>query len=108
MNSIYAKYLDFHLLKIPISLSFKKKYLGSTITIFGAILIIVYFIIRLNQIISKSIFTIISTEFQNPKGEIDFSNTPINIFPYLYNIKIIFKNIMSINKNINHFFLIFI
>ena len=82
MNCIYAKYLDFDLLKIPISLSFKKKYLyktfiGSTLTIFGAILIIVYFIIRLNQIISKSIFTIISNEFQNPKGEIDFSNIPI-------------------------------
>ena len=80
--SIYSKYLDFDLLKIPISLSFKKKYLyktfiGSTLTIIGAILIIVFFIIRLNQIINKSEFTIISNEFQNPKGEIDFSNIPI-------------------------------
>ena len=80
--SVYRKYLDFDLLKIPISLSFKKKYLyktfiGSTLTIFGVILIIVFFIIKLNQIINKSEFTIISNEFQNPKGEIDFSNIPI-------------------------------
>ena len=80
--SIYTKYLNFDLLTIPISLSFKKKYLyktfiGSTLTIFGAILIVVFFIIRLNQIINKSLFTLISNEFQNPKGEIDFSNIPI-------------------------------
>ena len=80
--SLYKTYLHFDLLKIPISLSFKKKYLyktfiGATLTIVGAILIIVYFIIKLNQIVNKSLFTIISNEFQNPEGQIDFSNIPI-------------------------------
>ena len=80
--SIYANYLHFDLLSIPISLSYKKKYLystfvGATLTIICAILIILFLIIKLNQILSKSQFTIISNEYQNPKGEIDFSNIPI-------------------------------
>ena len=80
--SIYNKYLHFDLLKIPISLSFKNNYLyktliGATLTIVGAILILVYFIIKLNQIVNKSLFTIISNEFQDRQGQIDFSNIPI-------------------------------
>ena len=80
--SIYANYLHFDLLSIPISLSYKKKYLystfvGATLTIICAILIILFLIIKLNQILSKSQFSIISNEYQNPKGEIDFSNIPI-------------------------------
>ena len=80
--NIYAKYLHFDLLRIPISLSYKKKYLyntfvGATLTIICAILIILFLIIKLKQILSKSQFSIISNEYQNPKGEIDFSNIPI-------------------------------
>lgn len=80
--NIYSKYLHFDLLSIPISLSYKKKYLyrtfvGATLTIICAILIILFFIIKLNQILSKSQFTIISNEYQYPNGEIDFSNIPI-------------------------------
>ena len=80
--SIYRKYLHLDLLRIPIFLSYKKKYLyrtviGATLTIICSILIIVFFIIKLSQIISKSVFTIISNEYQNPKGQIDFTNIPI-------------------------------
>ena len=73
---------NFDLLKIPITLSYKNKYLyrtiiGAILTILLIIIIIVYFIVRLSQIIKKSSFSIISNEFQNPKGSINFTNVPI-------------------------------
>ena len=79
---LYSKYKNFDLLKIPISLSYKKKYLyktfiGATLTIIGFVLIISFFIFKLTKIINKSLFTLISNEFQNPKGFIDFTNIPI-------------------------------
>ena len=80
--NIYKKYLYFDLLRIPISLSYKKRYLyrtfiGATLTLIFSILIIVFFIIKLNEIIRKTEFSIISNEYQNPKGEIDLSTIPI-------------------------------
>ena len=80
--NIYSHYINFDLLRIPISLSYQKKYLyrtfiGATLTIIGLILLIIYFSIKLNQIIKKSLFTIISNEFQNPKDAIDLTNIPI-------------------------------
>ena len=80
--NIYKKYLYFDLLRIPISLSYKKRYLyrtfiGATLTLIFSILIIVFFIIKFNEIIRKTEFSIISNEYQNPKGEIDLSTNPI-------------------------------
>ena len=80
--NIYKKYLHFDLLRIPISLSYKKRYLyrtfiGATLTLIFSILIIVFFIIKFNEIIRKTEFSIISNEYQNPKGEIDLSTIPI-------------------------------
>ena len=73
---------NFDLLKTPITLSYKNKYLyrtiiGGILTILLIIIIIVYFIVRLSQIIKKSSFSIISNEFQNPKESINFTNVPI-------------------------------
>ena len=76
------KYDNLDLLTIPISLSYKNKYLkrtfiGATLTIKCAIIIIGYFMSAFIEIISKKTFTIISNEFQNPKESINFTNTPI-------------------------------
>ena len=75
-------YNNFDLLNIPISLSFKNKYLyqtyvGATLTIIFTILIIIYFFNQVVQIIRKSSFSIISNEYQNPKESINFTNVPI-------------------------------
>ena len=76
------KYNNLDLLTIPISLSYKNKYLyrtfiGSTLTIICSIIIIGYFMSTFIEIISKKTFTIISNEFQNPKESINFTNIPI-------------------------------
>ena len=76
------KYNNLDLLTIPISLSYKNKYLyrtfiGSTLTIICAIIIIGYFMSTFIEIISKKTFTVISNEFQNPKESINFTNIPI-------------------------------
>lgn len=78
----FIKYSNFDLFTIPISLSYKQKYLyrtfiGATLSIIGFIIIMVSLTIKLNKILKKSIFTIISNEFQNPKASIDFTNIPI-------------------------------
>ena len=80
--NIFSQYINFDLLKIPISFSYRKRYLyrtfiGSTLTIIGFIILLIYFSVKLNQIINKSLFTIISNEFQNPKDEINLTNIPI-------------------------------
>ena len=77
-----TKYNNLDLFTIPISLSYKDKYLyrtfiGATLTIICSIIIITYFIIKFSEIINKSSFTIISNEFQNPKESINFTNIPI-------------------------------
>ena len=74
------KHLDF--LRVPISLSYKKEYLyrtyvGSTLTIAGFLIILIYFIIKLNEVIKKTSFTVIANEFQSPNDTINFTNTPI-------------------------------
>jgi hypothetical protein len=73
---------NFDLLTIPISLSYKNKYLyqtivGSILSIILSLIIIIYFIQQSIQIIRKSSFEIFSNEFQNPKESIDFTNVPI-------------------------------
>ena len=75
-------YKNFDLLRFPISLSYKNKYLyrtfiGATLTILCFIIVIAYFIFKLTQIIKKSSFSILSNEFQDPKDIINFTNTPI-------------------------------
>ena len=70
------------LLTIPISLSYKDKYLyrtfiGASLSIIFFIIIIIYIIVQFIQVIRKSSFTIISNEFQNPKNSINFTNVPI-------------------------------
>ena len=50
--SFINSYNNFDLLRIPISLSYKNKYLyrtfiGASLTIIGAIIIVVYFIVKL-------------------------------------------------------------
>ena len=70
------------LLTIPISFSYKDKYLyrtfiGATLTIILAIIIVTYFLIKVIEIINKSSFSIIYNEFQNPKESINFTNVPI-------------------------------
>ena len=77
-----TKYNNLDLFTIPISLSYKDKYLyrtfiGATLTIICSIIIITYFIIKFSEIINKSSFSIISNEFQNPKESINFTNIPI-------------------------------
>ena len=77
-----SKYNNLDLLTIPISFSYKEKYLyrtfiGATLTIICAIIIVTYFMIKFIEIINKSSFTIISNEFQNPKESINFTNVPI-------------------------------
>ena len=77
-----SKYTKLDLLTVPISLSYKNKYLyrtfiGSTLTIICAIIIIGYFLSTFIEIISKTTFTIIYNEFQNPKESINFTNVPI-------------------------------
>ena len=76
------KYSNFDLFTIPISLSFKQKYLyrtfiGASLSIIVFVFVMIFLIIKLNQIFKKSIFTIISNEFQNPNASIDFTNIPI-------------------------------
>ena len=78
LASLYNR-LD--LLTLPISLSYKEKYLyrtfiGATLTIICIIILSIYFIIKLHEIISKTSFSIISNEFQNPKASINFTNVP--------------------------------
>jgi hypothetical protein len=73
---------NFDLLTIPISLSYKNKYLyqtivGSILSIILSLIIIIYFIQQSIQIVRKSSFEIFSNEFQNPKESIDFTNVPI-------------------------------
>ena len=80
--NIFSGYINFDLLRIPISFSYRKQYLyrsfiGATLTIMGFIILIIYFSVKLNQIINKSLFTIISNEFQNPKDAINLTNIPI-------------------------------
>jgi hypothetical protein len=76
------KYTNFDLFTIPISLSFKQKYqyrtfIGASLSILCFVFLMIFFIIKLNQILKKSIFSITSNEFQNPKASIDFTNIPI-------------------------------
>jgi len=80
--SFINSYNNFDLLRIPISLSYKNKYLyrtfiGASLTIIGAIIIVVYFIVKLIGTFQKKTFAIISNEFQNPKASINFTNIPI-------------------------------
>ena len=75
-------YNNLDLLTIPISFSYKDKYLyrtfiGATLTIICAIIIVTYFLIKVIEIINKSSFSIIYNEFQNPKESINFTNVPI-------------------------------
>ena len=95
-----SKYNRLDLLTVPISLSYKEKYLyrtfiGATLTIICFIIIVIYFIIKLNEIISKSSFTIISNEFQSPKESINFTNVPI-----LFTITDLIGNPLEINPRI--------
>ena len=67
-----SKYNNLDLLTITISLSYKNQYLyrtfiGSTLTIICAIIIVGYFMSTFIEIINKTSFTIIYNEFQNPK-----------------------------------------
>ena len=80
--SFINTYNNFDLLRIPISLSYKNKYLyrtfiGASLTIIGIIILVVYFIVKLIGSIQKKSFAIISNEFQNPKASINFTNIPI-------------------------------
>ena len=80
--SFIKSYNNFDLLRIPISLSYKNKYLyrtfiGASLTIIGFIIIVVYFLVKLIKTINKQTFAIISNEFQNPKASINFTNIPI-------------------------------
>ena len=80
--SFINTYNNFDLLRIPISLSYKNKYLyrtfiGASLTIIGIIIIVVYFTVKVIEVIKKKSFVIISNEFQNPKASINFTNIPI-------------------------------
>ena len=80
--SFINTYNNFDLLRIPISLSYKNKYLyrtfiGASLTIIGIIILVVYFIVKVIEVIKKKSFVIISNEFQNPKASINFTNIPI-------------------------------
>ena len=77
-----STYNNLDLLTIPISLSYKDSYsyrtfVGATLTIIFFIIIIIYLIFQLYKVLTKSSFTIISNEYQNPKESIDFTNVPI-------------------------------
>ena len=80
--SFINSYNNFDLLRIPISLSYKNKYLyrtfiGASLTIIAGIIIMVYFIVKVIGMINKKTFAIISNEFQNPNASINFTNIPI-------------------------------
>ena len=80
--SFINTYNNFDLLRIPISLSYKNKYLyrtfiGASLTIIGIIILVVYFIVKVIEVIKKKSFVIISNEFQNSKASINFTNIPI-------------------------------
>jgi len=80
--SFLNTYNNFDLLRIPISLSYKNKYLyrtfiGASLTIICFIIILVYFMFKVVRAIKKKSFSIISNEFQNPKASINFTNIPI-------------------------------
>ena len=80
--SFINTYKNFDLLRIPISLSYKNKYLyrtfiGASLTIIGIIILMIYFIVKLIGLIQKKSFAIISNEFQNSKASINFTNIPI-------------------------------
>ena len=95
------------LLKIPISLSYKDKYLyrthiGATLTMIGFIIIIVYIIIKFTEIIEKSSFSIISNEYQNPLDSINFTNVPI-----LFAMTDADGNPLDLNKKLVDFSVVF-
>ena len=95
------------LLKIPISLSYKDKFLyrthiGATLTMIGFIIIIVYIIIKFTEIIEKSSFSIISNEYQNPLDSINFTNVPI-----LFAMTDADGNPLDLNKKLVDFSVVF-
>ena len=80
--SFINTYNNFDLLRIPISLSYKNKYLyrtfvGASLTIIGIIILVVYFLVKVTGAIKKKSFAIISNEFQNQNASINFTNIPI-------------------------------
>ena len=57
--SFINTYNNFDLLRIPISLSYKNKYLyrtfiGASLTIIGIIILVVYFIVKVIEVIKKN------------------------------------------------------
>jgi hypothetical protein len=82
MNFIKKRYNNFDLLRIPISLSYKKEYLfktfvGATLTIAAFFIIILYFIFKIKDLVQRTNFSITTNEYQSPKETINFKNIPI-------------------------------
>ena len=79
-NKFHFKNLD--LFEVPIPICYENKYLyktnvGATLTIISSIIISIYTLFQISTLLDKSPYTIITSETQDLKGEIDLSNTPI-------------------------------
>ena len=78
-NSIIQELDMFHC-NIPISYKNNSSYrtiVGAFLSLFSAITLITYSIIKFKNLINKANFSLITNEIQNSNGLIDFSKTPI-------------------------------
>ena len=107
MNFIIKRYNNFDLLKIPISLSYKKEYLfktfvGATLTIAAFFIILIYFIYKIIHLVKKTNFSIITNEYQSPTETINFKNIPI-----LFSLTDEDSNPIQLNSKIYDFSVVF-
>ena len=80
INNFKLQELDMFRYSIPISYKNKSSYrtvIGAILSLSSVVIIITYSIIKINILIEKTNFSLISNEIQNINGLIDFSNIPI-------------------------------
>ena len=73
---------NFDLFGVPIPISYENNYLsrtnvGATLTIISTVIISIYTLFQISTLLDRSSYSVISSEIQDLKGEIDLSNTPI-------------------------------